>query len=214
MKPETRVTAVCLNKAVWLVSAVVLALLVTAQPPGALAQQGARVKQANLAELVNYAGLIVRGQVLSVTAEKHPQLTNLDTVVVTLRVSEVLKGEAGSEYTFREYVWGAREPKSTLGYRVGQDLLLLLGPPSRYGLSSPVGLEQGRFRIQRDALGNETAANGWSNRGLMTGVEAALPQLTQKISAPARAVVKQHEEGPIGYTEFKDLIRGIIAARQ
>jgi len=214
MKSNVHANAVCLNTGVWLSCLLALLLVTAAQPPGALAQDGARVKPANLAQLVDHSGLIVRGRVLSVTAEKHPQLTNLDTVVVTLRVSEVLKGQAGTEYTFREYVWGAREPKSTLGYRVGQDLLLMLGPPSRYGLSSPVGLAQGRFRIERDPQGNETAVNGRSNSGLMTGVEAAVPQLTEKISASARTVAKQHQLGPIDYSVFKDLIRGILAARQ
>lgn len=214
MKPETRVNAVCLNKGAWLLCLLMVLLFLTAEPPGALAQRGARVKSLNLADLVDSSGVIVRGQVLSVTAEKHPQLTNLDTVVVTLRVSEVLKGQAGPEYTFRQYVWDIRDANSRLGYKVGEEVLLMLLPPSQYGLSSPVGFAQGRFRFQRDALGNETAVNGWSNRGLMTGIEAAMPQLEQKLSAAARVVVKQHQDGPIGYTEFKDLIRGIVAARQ
>ena len=214
MKPETRVTGVCLNSRKLLLFLMALLLFAAMQPPGALAQEGARVKSLNLADLVNYSGVIVRGQVLSVKAEKHPQLTNANTVVVTLRVSEVLKGEAGPEYTFRQYAWDIRDANSRLGYKVGEEVLLMLLPPSQYGLSSPVGFAQGRFRFQRDALGNETAVNGWSNRGLMTGIEAAMPQLEQKLSAAARVVVKQHQDGPIGYTEFKDLIRGIIAARQ
>ena len=43
--------------------------------------------------------------VVSVRMEKHPELTNLDTVVVTLRVRETLKGQAGETFTFRQYVW-------------------------------------------------------------------------------------------------------------
>lgn len=214
MKSNARVNAVCLNAAVWLSCLLALLLFTAAQPPGALAQEGARVKPLNLADLVNYSGLIVRGRVVSVTAEKHPELTNLNTVLVTLRVSEVLKGEAGAEYTFRQYAWDIRDANSRLGYRVGEDVLLMLLPPSKYGLSSPVGFQQGRFRFQRDAQGNEAAVNGRSNRGLMLGVEAAVPELTQKISAPARVVAKQHQQGPIDYTVFKDLVRGILAARQ
>lgn len=203
------------TRALWLVVLLVLSAIVPlVDAPPAAAQQGARVKSMNLVELVDSSGVIVRGRVLGVRPEKHPQLTNLDTVVVTLRVEEVLKGEAGPEYTFRLFVWDVREANSNLGYKTGEETLLMLRSPSQYGLSSPVGFEQGRFRVQQDAQGSEKLVNGRSNRGLMNGVEAALPQLTQRISAPARVVVKQHQDGPIAYSEFKDLVRGIIAARQ
>jgi hypothetical protein len=41
---------------------------------------------------VQRAGTIVRGNVVSATVEPHPQFPNLQTVVVTLSVSKVLKG--------------------------------------------------------------------------------------------------------------------------
>lgn len=192
-------------------------LLALASPPGtppAHAQEGARVKALNLVQMVDYAGVIVRGRVLSVRAEKHPELTNLNTIVVTLRVSEVIKGEADSEFTFRQYVWDIRDAGTRLGYKDGEDVLLMLGPASRYGLTAPVGFEQGRFRFRIDAEGNVSIANGWNNLGLMRGVEAASPKLAQNVSAPARVIVKQHTQGPIAYNEFKDIIRGAIAARQ
>jgi len=191
-----------------------LVVIGTLLVPPAAGQRGARVKALNLADLVSYSGVIVRGRVLSVTAERHPDLTNLDTIVVTLRVQEVLKGSAESELTFRQYVWDVRDRNSRLGYKIGEEVLLMLLPPSRYGLTSPAGFEQGRFRFQQDAQGNVDIVNGWNNRGLMRGVESSVPQLDQNVSAAARRVVQQHREGPIDYTQFKDLVRGLIAARQ
>ena len=116
----------------------------------AFAQRGALTVPRNLDQLTDRAADIVRGTVLSAHVEKHPELTNLDTVVVTLRVSETLKGQAIGTYTFRQYIWDVRDRYDNAGYRKGQELLLLMNEPSRYGLTSPVGIEQGRFRIHRD----------------------------------------------------------------
>jgi hypothetical protein len=190
------------------------ALLALALAVPAATQLSPRTKPLNLVEIVDHAGIIVRGRVLSVQAEKHPQLTNLNTVVVTLKVEEVLKGQAGTEFTFRQYVWDIRSVGSGLGYKNGQEILLMLLPPSQYGLSSPVGFEQGRFRFQTDSGGNVTIANGWNNLGLMRGVEASSPKLSQNVSASSRVIVTQHTQGPISYSDFKDIIRGAIAARQ
>jgi len=217
MNRSTRAVPTSLRRrpAVWLAALLLVgALAPLVQAPPAAAQQGARVKAMNLAELVGSSGVILRGRVLSARPEKHPQLANLDTVLVTLRVDEVLKGKAGAEYSFRLFVWNALEANTTLGYKPGEEMLLMLRTPSEYGLSSPAGFEQGSFRFQRDAQGTETLVNGRGNRGLMSGVEAAVPQLQQRISAQARVLMKQHQDGPIGYTEFKDLVRGIVAARQ
>ncbi len=62
------------------------------------------------------------------------------------------------------------------GYRKGQELLLLMNGSSRYGLTSPVGLEQGRFRIQRDRSGREVATNGAGNLRLFERLRDAAGQ--------------------------------------
>ena len=103
---------------------------------------------------------IIRGTVTDARVEKHPELDNLHTIVITLRVRETLKGAARETYTFRQYIWDLRDRSDVAGYRKGQELLLLMNGSSRYGLTSPVGLEQGRFRIQRDRSGREVAMNG------------------------------------------------------
>ena len=87
----------------------------------AFAQRGALTVPRNLDQLTDRAADIVRGTVLSAHVEKHPELTNLDTVVVTLRVSETLKGQAIGTYTFRQYIWDVRDRYDNAGYRKGQD---------------------------------------------------------------------------------------------
>ena len=67
----------------------------------ALAQRGAMTVPRNLDQLTDRASDIVRGTVVEARVEKHPELTALDTVVVTLRLKETLKGEARDSFTFQ-----------------------------------------------------------------------------------------------------------------
>src|ERR1700682_5799320 len=80
-------------------------------------QGGAYTAPADLDTLVQSAQTIVRGQVTSAKVEPHPQFSNLQTVVVTLMVTKVLKGEATSTMTFRQYLWDARELRVFAGYK-------------------------------------------------------------------------------------------------
>jgi hypothetical protein len=165
----------------------------------------------NLGQLVEQAAVIFRGSVISARVDPHPELTRLTTVVVTLRVRETLKGETGPTFTFRQYVWDIRDRYDATGYVKGQKLLLLMNRPTRFGLSSPAGLEQGRFRILRDAEGRETAVNGHGNAGLFRDLE---PQLKRKrITLPPQlaTIVSQERAGPVPLGDLKDLVRQLAA---
>ncbi len=117
-----------------------LLMVVGAAPLGA--QRGALTLPQNLGEMADEAATIVRGRVASVRVEPHPDFPNLKTVVVTLRVDEVLKGQVGETFTFRQFIWDIRDRSNAAGYGKAQHLLLLITRPSPYGLSSPVGLER------------------------------------------------------------------------
>src|SRR5919201_47134 len=158
----------------------------------------------NFAYITARAGTIVHGNVISARMEKHPQFSNLNTVVVTLRVKETLKGKTGETFTFRQYMPGISGHFKTDGYRKGEELLLLLNPPSRYGLSSPVGLEQGRFRILREPNGSELAVNGNANTGLFRGMEQKAS--TMALSKSAVRLMKQHQQGPVPLQELREII--------
>jgi len=171
------------------------------------AQRGAMTAQRNLDQLTDRAAHILRGTVLSARVEKHPQYGNLDTVVVSLRVREAIKGNPGNEFTFRQYVWDVRDRMDAAGYRKGQDLLLLMRAPSRYGLSSPVGLEQGRFRIERDPGGREMAANGRGNFKLFAAMQAVVDKEAIALTPRQASLVAKHQAGPVAARELIDLIR-------
>jgi hypothetical protein len=172
----------------------------------AFAQRGAITLPRNLDELTDRAQDIVRGTVTDARVEKHPELANLHTIVVTLRVTETLKGSTGDTYTFRQYIWDLRDRDDVAGYRKGQELLLLMNGSSRYGLTSPVGLEQGRFRIQRDRAGREVALNGTGNLRLFERLQdgAGKPAM---LTAQQSSLIAKHRSGPIALDELAAMIR-------
>ena len=160
----------------------------------------------NLDQLTDRASDIVRGTVVEARVEKHPELTALDTVVVTLRLKETLKGAARHTFTFRQYIWDARDVYDAAGYRKGQDLLLLMIAPSQHGLSSPAGMDQGRFRIVRDRAGREMAVNGAGNARLFEGLGDAGKQGVA-LSARQASLVAKHRGGPVAADELSAMIR-------
>jgi hypothetical protein len=187
-------------------ASLILAAFLIAAP--AVAQRGALTAARNLEQLTDRASDIVRGTVVGAHVEKHPELTNLDTVVVTLRLTDTLKGAAQGTFTFRQFIWDVRDRQDAAGYRKGQDLLLLMIAPSRYGLSSPAGLDQGRFRIERDRKGREMAVNGTGNFGLFDGLDAGA-QSGVRLSSRQTSLVAKHRKGPVDAAELTAMIRAL-----
>ncbi|HEU5468949.1 MAG TPA: hypothetical protein VFU77_06550 [Steroidobacteraceae bacterium] len=186
-------------------SLVIVAACLAAAP--VLAQRGAMTVARNLEQMVAGSADIVRGTVVSARVEKHPELSNLDTVVVTLKLHETIKGGAQGSYVFRQYIWDIRDRQDAAGYRKGQEYVLLMNAPSRYGLTSPSGMEQGRFRVLRDESGRELAVNGRANSYLMRGVSAELAKSGAALSKDASALVTKHQKGPIPVNDLIRLIR-------
>jgi hypothetical protein len=183
-------------------------LLVLAAYSPLSGQSGAHTASVDLAQLVQGAQTIVRGQVLSAKIEPHPQFPNLQTVVVTLAVTRLFKGDAKSQLVFRQYVWDPGDFHSAAGYQKAGELLLFLNPVSPYGLTSPVGLEQGRFRVLRDAKGNRYALNGKGNFGLFA-------QVADKAGIRGASLTKQAREilakpaGQAPLDAFEEIIQAL-----
>ena len=155
----------------------------------AFSQGRGSTAQADLDQLVQTAENIVRGQVTSATFEPHPQFPNLQTVLVTLSVSKVLKGSVGSTLTFRQLVWDAHDASDLARFKGAGEVVFFLNPVSRYGLTSPVGLEQGRFRVIRDQKGARYVVNGRGNIGLFSQVSEKAASRGIALSRPVRQML-------------------------
>ncbi len=198
----------------WLPSIALLSALLALVPFwAARAQRGAITIPQPLDALTQEAALILRGRVAGARVEPHPQFENLQTVVVSFKVEEALKGKVGETYTFRQYIWDVRDRFDAAGYRKGQHLLLFMTQPSRYGLSSPVGLQQGRFRILRDAEGRELAVNGVANIKLFEELPRRLQQRGIALPAELAEMVEEKRGVPVAVSRLEDLIRILVEAR-
>lgn len=189
-------------------ASLILAACLCAAP--SLAQQGAMTIPRNLEQLTARASDIVRGTVLSAHVEKHPELGNLDTLVVTLRLSDTIKGSASGTFTFRQYVWDIRDRKEAGGYLKGREYVLLMNAASRYGLSSPAGMDQGRFQVLHGKEGRRLAVNGGDNVLLMRGIDSRLAGRGAPLSAASSKLVAQHQRGPIDVDELVRLLRELV----
>ena len=183
--------------------AVVLAMAWAAE---AQAQGQFLYRQVALPELSQRAPIIVQGRIVEARYEGHPDYPNLSTVLVTLQVERTLRGGAAEHLSFREFLPGLQARMGKRGYLVGQRLLLFLPEPSRYGLSSPLGGEQGRFHIWRDQRGNELVENEFRNAGLFKGLAEAAAQAGVSLS-PQQARLAGVARGPVPLEEFVSVVK-------
>lgn len=148
-----------------------LALLISGTP--CLASQ---VRPINLEQMAQKAGHIVSGRCTSVEVGQDPAL-RIPVTTVTLEVEHSLKGRGGRTLTFR-MAGGSSGPGAiriaggTPSFAPGEEVVLFLYPTSRAGLTSPVGLGQGKFVVRRDKAGRSLAVNGVGNRGLLKGLSS------------------------------------------
>jgi len=88
-----------------------------------------------------------------VTSVRHTpasKLSEIETVQVSFRVDHAIRGtRAGENLTIHEWagLWSTGDR-----YRVGEHVLLFLYPPSKLGLTSPVGGPLGRFNVDQANL--------------------------------------------------------------
>ncbi len=177
------------------------------------AQRGARTISVSLDQMTDEAEVIVHGVVTSTKVEPHPQLQNLMTVVVTLQVKDTYKGKARKTLTFRQYVWDLDPQRQAADYGKRQELVLFLRAPSGYGLTSPVGLEQGRFRISRDRRGREIALNGRGNVGLFQSVAARAQARGVRLSARTLKAAQSPDPSGLLLSDLEDAVRTLARAQ-
>jgi hypothetical protein len=91
-------------------------------------------------------------------------------------------------------------------FRAGEEWVLLAYPPSEAGLTSPVGLFQGAFRVRTVAAGDRTVAIPGSRRALKDDLRQA--GLTSGVrGATARAGAGT----TVPYTTFMQHLRDLVA---
>ena len=177
----------------------------------ATAQRGAITKPRNLSDLTLAADRIVQGRVETVRVEAHPTYPNLRILVLTLATDDVLKGRAEKHVTLRQFIWDIRDIADNAGYRTGDEVLLFLNRPTSLGLVSPIGLEQGRFRILHPSTTHSLAINSVGNHSLMEGLVASGKLRPRELSPATRATVQSFQGGPIPLSALKESLKSLLA---
>lgn len=190
---------------------ILLLLVFHAGAVPAWAQNHAYTAPADLDTLVQTANTIVRGSVVSANIEPLPNFPNLRSVVVTLSVTRILKGKPTSTLTFRQFLWDAHDSSVFASYKQSGELLLFLNPVSTYGLTSPVGLEQGRFRVLRDSKGTQYVLNGRGNLGLFNQVSTKADARGISFSPEVQAMLSK-PSGRVRLDSFESAIQALAGA--
>ncbi|MCJ7501756.1 MAG: hypothetical protein MUP80_01680 [Acidobacteriia bacterium] len=184
-----------------LMLALVLAMAFAAQARGQFLY-----RQVALPELSQRAPIIVQGRIVEARYEPHPNYPHVATVLVTLQVEQMLRGPGEQQFSFRELLLFPQAARGKRGYLAGQRLLLFLPAASRYGLSSPLGGEQGRFHIWRDQRGNELVENEFRNAGLFKGLAEAATRAGVSLS-PQQARLAGVARGPVPLEELVSVVK-------
>ncbi len=132
------------------------------------------VRPLNIEQLTQHAGRIVAGRCTGVQVVRDARL-GADVTIVTVRVDDVLKGTAAPTLAIRHVGGSGGAPGTTAvagmpAIAPGQHVVLFLYPESASGLTSPVGLGQGRFVVAPDEKGRRLVVNDTGNRNLLRGL--------------------------------------------
>jgi hypothetical protein len=132
-----------------------------------------QVRLVNLEQMTERAARIFSGRCTSAQVVFDPALGQ-DVTLATFRVDRAIKGVTDRTVTVRMLGAAAVSGPSREGrdaaspFRKGEDVVLFLYGESARGLSAPVGLGQGHFRVVSDKQGRKHAVNEFGNRGLLS----------------------------------------------
>ncbi|RMD93742.1 MAG: hypothetical protein D6813_03575 [Calditrichaeota bacterium] len=157
--------------------------------------QATTVKPMNLLELANRAEKIFTAKILSIqfSTVKGPSGKQIPCTVYRAKVEHVIKGNEREEITFRFLGSSQMKVQGNYGfklqipgiptYRLDDKILLFLSKESAIGLSAPIGLYQGSFKIYKSFTGKEMVVNGNNNAGLFKNVKQEEPDRIRQFSA-------------------------------
>ena len=148
-----------------------------------------KVRRVNLEQMTERADKIFAGRCVGTTVTLDPELGR-EVTIVTFRVTRAVKGDVGETVTVR--MLGRQDAAATRGeavaghsrFEAGEEVVLFLYGDSSLGLTSPVGLGQGKFTVVEDKQGRKIAFNSTGNKTLFGG-------LTSRASERLGAAVEQ-----------------------
>ena len=171
------------------------------------------MKHRNIVELISLSELILVGKVTSVTDGIEGGVPYTE---ITIIVSESVRGNIGSVYTFRQFgllaprdmgngrTYVGLSPDGWPRFATGEKVMLFLYTKSDMtGLRTTVGLLQGKFTERRGRF-----VNGIDNQALFRNVSAA-----QGILNPAEEKLLKMREGSVAAETLVSFVRKAVQKR-
>lgn len=178
------------------------------------------VLQLNVEQLTALAEKVFAGRCLSVEAQKDSSGRMVQEV--TFEVTEMIKGESTDKITFRQIVPPAEEERvgsdvTVRGlfrelpqYEVGEEALIFLSKEGYSGLTAPVGLHQGKFKVETEGSGQKQIVNGMGNRGLFIGWQKSSHLKAMTLNSQEKSLLKI-SGGEVPYSEFVSIVKKLVA---
>ena len=139
------------------------------------------LQRLSLDNIVRESGRIVHATVIAVRSARDE--SGLPATWITLTVERTIKGPHATEVTFKQFGVAEPLPDGTITnpiglprYRIGDEVVLFLRQESRRGFTSPVGFNQGTFRVNRQN-GSAKVRNG-----LEPGKSAGLDEFLTEVN--------------------------------
>ncbi len=126
---------------------------------------------ANLESLIRQSGMIFSGKVIAVETGSKEKNMNLYMTSYTFRIDDPIYGVEGDTIRIKQYGGESNGrkfyPAGVPRFQVGEEVLVMLYPPSAIGMTSTVGKDQGKFWIEPgDSVTGRTVKNKLENKGL------------------------------------------------
>ena len=183
------------------------ALILTLLLLPAASAHATKVAAVGIEEMVAHADRIFVGICQEALGEVDPKLGIVTTRYI-FSVSQSIKGATVGSVRFRQYGGRAGKKRSAISglpsYRPGEEVVLFLKPDSDWGLTSPVGLFQGRYSVVLNAeTGRKVVVPDLYAPHLSGSTLAAMARGRGK---PAR----MSREGRMDLEDFLDMIEGMV----
>ena len=152
-----------------------------------------QVRLIDLEQMTQRAGRIFSGRCTGTSIEFDERLGH-DVMVATFKVNRAVKGVTGDTVTLRMMTGASTPADAPAGvptYSKGEEVVLFLYGENTQGISAPVGLGQGRFKVFTDKQGRRVALNDFANKSLVTGMR---PEARARLKSRGNSALAQRAD--------------------
>ncbi len=163
----------------------------------------AQSQHLSLPQMIAASGFVFSGKVVKVWSERDPA-SGFIVTNSTVAVEDAVRGVGKDHFTFKQYGGsynGLNVFVADMSYFTeGEEVMVFLYPASVLGLTSPIGVSEGKLTVERDPV---------TGKKFVSGNLLHVKMLTPYLDAPAAT---PKAAGLMEYHDFIKLVREMAAA--